>query len=188
MYISKLSSIKVFEEEIANNLEGTVIDIETIGDFCKQFKGDSRECMNHKQIILGYICGPKLCIFCAINEQGIYELSNITNEILSTLQKPFFAFNCSFESSVWFHQIGFKINFEGELQKYKYEKKKDAILSVSIPNYDDPFFDIGLKCIEAWNCGNIRDAIAHNRACLLKEKDLLLKRGFWDSKEVVYID
>lgn len=30
----------------------------------------------------------------------------------------------------------------------------------------------------AWDNGGYNEVIAHNRACLLKERDILLKRGY----------
>jgi hypothetical protein len=177
MNITSQSSIYKLEEENICNIEGTVIDIETIGTFDSRFK-DSRRCHDQKQVILGYINSGKLCIHCANGKQGIAELEEITLDILNGLERPFYAFNCSFEKSVWFHHIGIKIDFDGELQSYKYEKKRDTVAALRIPQYGDPFFDDGLKCIGAWNCGRFEDAIAHNRACLLKERDILIKRSY----------
>lgn len=173
-----ISAVLRHEEDIISNINGTVIDIETIGDFDKRFKGDSREYKNHKQVILGCVNTDKICIYCASGVQGINDLQELTKNILNGLKRPFYAFNCSFESSVWFHHIGVRIDFDGELQRFRFERKKDAVTSLRIPNYNDPFYDDGFKCIEAWNCGNTNHAIAHNRACLLKERDILIKRGY----------
>jgi hypothetical protein len=35
--------------------------------------------------------------------------------------------------------------------------------------------------------GKIKRAIAHNRSCLLKERDILLKRGFRRSEELNFV-
>lgn len=180
-------SINRHEEAINSNIVGTVIDIETIGDFDRQYRGDSRYYKNVKQVILGYINANKLCIYCADGTQGISELQEVTKEILESLERPFYAFNCGFESSVWFNQIGIKIDFTGELQGFRFEYKKDAVATLKIPNYDDPFFDEGVKCIEAWNDGYYEQAIAHNRACLLKERDILIKRGYRDPEYIEFI-
>ena len=69
------------------------------------------------------------------------------------------------------------IIFDGELQRMKYEKKSDVVRSLGIPNYGDPFYDNGRLCMEAWERGEFKKAIAHNKACLLKERDILLKRS-----------
>ena len=166
-----------YEETLSSRIDGAVIDIETIGDFDKRYKGDSREYKYLKQVILGYIEGNELRILSAKDEQGIIELAELTKEIMQKLKRPYYAFNCAFESCVWFHQIGLKIDFDGELQGRRFERKRDAVACLGISNYDDPFCDDGFKCIKAWSCGNIPHAIAHNRSCLLKERDILLKRG-----------
>ena len=70
------------------------------------------------------------------------------------------------------------VEFHGELNKEKFEAKRIAVQALKIPNYGDPFNDNGKYCMNAWLSGEIDKAIAHNRSCLLKEKDILLKRGF----------
>lgn len=168
--------IKEHLEDIESDFAGTVIDIETIGDFNRQFN-DSRRYMDIKQVIFGYINSKHLRIYCAEGEEGIEELQRKTPEILKNLERPYYAFNCEFESGVWFHHVGVKIDFDGELQAVRFESKKAAVKYLEIPNYDDPFFDIGFECIKAWNTERYNKAVAHNRACLLKERDILLKRG-----------
>lgn len=170
------------KEDIRSNFEGTIIDIETIGEFTKNRSytvfNDSRQCENVQQVILGFINRNELNIFCAKGKEAIEELKSQTEQILNSLERPFYAFNADCESSVWFHHIGIIINFDGELQKIKFESKKNAVADLGIPNYDDPFNDVGRLCMEAWENGKFDKAIAHNRACLLKERDILLKRSF----------
>ena len=162
------------QEDINSDFEGTIIDIETVGDFCNFY--DSRRYKDITQVIFGYINKQHLHIYCAKGAEGITKLQESTKNILDTLERPFYAFNADFESSVWFHQLGKKVVFDGELNKEKYEKKSDAVSNLGIPNYEDPFYDNGLLCKEAWERGEFRKAIAHNKACLLKERDILLKR------------
>ncbi len=164
-------------QSITSDIKGTVIDIETIGSFDKQYRGDSREYRNQRQVIFGCIGDSQLKIYCANGAHGLQQLQEMTKEILDSLKRPFYAFNCSFESGVWFHQIGIEVDFDGELQGTQHESKKNAVASLRIPNYDDPFHDQGALCMNAWNCGNYEQAIAHNRACLLKERDILIYRG-----------
>jgi hypothetical protein len=45
----------------------------------------------------------------------------------------------------------------------------------------------GLQCSEAWKVGQFDKAIAHNRACLLKERDILIKRGCIKPNELKFI-
>ena len=46
----------------------------------------------------------------------------------------------------------------------------------------------GVKCIEEFKRGNIADCLKHNRACLLKERDILFKRGFVDPNKIEFHD
>jgi hypothetical protein len=169
-------TIITFKQDVESNFEGTVIDIETIGNFCSQYH-DSRRCKDIQQVIFGYINNKEIVIFCAKGKQAISELNSQTLQTLEKLERPFFAFNTGFESSVWFHQLNKSWLFDGELQKERYERKADAKIQLGISNYNDPFNDDGKKCVEAWQQGKYDQAIAHNKACLLKERDILIKRG-----------
>ncbi len=176
------------KEDMISDFEGTIIDIETIGEFSnnKLYKiyNDSRQYESMQQVILGFINRQGLRIFCAQCKEAINDLKIITEKIIEKLERPFYAFNTDFENSVWFHQLGKTIIFDGELNKEKYEKKSDAVRSLGIPNYDDPFYDKGFLCMKAWENGEFDAAIAHNRACLLKERDILSKRGFRTPNEL----
>jgi len=178
------------QEDIASDFDGTIIDIETIGEFNNnrlyKIYNDSRQYENIQQVILGFINRHGLRILCAQGKEAINDLKTRTEKIIEKLERPFYAFNADFESSVWFHQLDKKINFDGELQKYKYEAKSDAVKSLGIPNYDDPFDDKGFLCMEAWEKGEFVKAIAHNRACLLKERDILFKRGCRTPNELIF--
>lgn len=176
-----------YEESVISDIQGTVIDIETIGGFDRLHKQDSRQYRELKQVILGYTDRENLHIYCANGFEEINELKEMTANIVESLERPFFAFNCEFESGVWFHHIGIEVIFDGELQRWKYESKKEAVLAERIPNYDDPFFDDGKKCMQAWQDGLFNKAIAHNRACLLKERDLLINRGYRTPNEFQFI-
>jgi hypothetical protein len=179
--------IQEYFEESISDFEGTILDIETIGEFDRLFPYDSRHYRNFKQVIFGCIDKDQLHIYCAQNPEGIEKLKLMTSEIFSVLKRPFYAFNCNFESGVWFHHVGIQINFDGELQGEPFESKKNAILRLKIRNYDDPFYDQGQMCIKAWHTRDFEKAIAHNRACLLKERDILLKRGSCEPDKVLFL-
>jgi len=134
--------------------------------------------MNIVPVIFGYIDSESLQIHCAKKVDSLKQLNKIIDDVLGSLDKPFHAFNSDFERGAFFHSLKKEVTFERELNKEKFEAKRDAVKILKIPQYDDPFNDVGKKCSEAWQCGNIKDAIAHNRSCLLKERDILLKRGF----------
>lgn len=178
------------KQEIASDFKGTIIDIEAIGEFDKTYKNtnDSREYQRFKQVIFGFINRGGLSILCANGEGAICELGERTLAIIETLERPFYAFNTHFESGVLFHQLGEVITFDGELQEYKGEGKANARQRLSIENYDDPFYDVGYSCMQAWLNGQFDEAIAHNRACLLKERDILLKRGPYKPDEMKFAE
>ncbi len=177
------------KEDVSSNFEGTIIDIETVGEFNRPYQGtnDSREYQYIQQVIFGFINKHFLCIFYVREKKEIAELNEKVAEIIKGLERPFYAFHTDFERGVLFHQCGKKIDFDGELNKEKYESKSDAVRNLSIPNYDDPFYDNGYLCLKAWENGEFDRAIAHNRACLLKEKDILIKRGFRKPDELTFI-
>jgi hypothetical protein len=179
--------IQEYNEEAKSDFEGTILDIETIGEFDPSFQYDSRHYRKIKQVVLGYIDKSQLHIYCAKSLEGIEKLSLMTPQIFTGLKRPYYAFNCNFESGVWFHHTGMEINFDGELQGEPFESKKNAILRLKISNYNDPFYDKGLMCIKAWHNSSFDQVIAHNRACLLKERDILLKRGFCEPDKVYFV-
>ncbi len=169
--------IKIFSEEIMSNFEGTIVDLETIGYLDDRYD-DSRRYRNIIPVIFGYMNGDGIRILCAEDRDSTPELGTAIVKVLDSLEKPFYAFNTDFERGVLFNRIGKKVTFEGELNWEKFESKKRAIQLLKIPNYGDPFNDNGLLCSQNWRKGKIDYAILHNRSCLLKERDILLKRGF----------
>jgi len=164
------------KESINSDFKGTIIDIETIGEFDNRYT-DSRRYKEIQAVIFGLLNKHSLHIFCAEGRKAIRELKIKIEAIIDGLERPFYAFNCNFERGVLFYELGKEINFEGELQEER-ESKAKAVRHLDIPNYDDPFYDKGLWCMNAWHNGEFDKAIAHNRACLLKERDILIKRGF----------
>jgi len=178
-----------YKEDISSDFEGTIIDIETVGEFNRHYRGthDSREYQNIQQAIFGFINRQGLHILCAEGMEAISELNKKTEELIDLLQRPFYAFQSEFERGVFFHQLGKTIDFDGELQRYRGESKGNARAELYIPNYDDPFNDVGKLCMQAWLRGEFDKAMAHNRACLLKERDILIKRGFREPAELKFI-
>ena len=174
------------QENISSNFEGTIVDIETIGEFDNRYN-DSREYKYIQQIIFGFINGKGLHIFYVRERKEIAELNEKAAEIINSLERPFYAFNTDFERGVLFYELGREIRFDGELNKERYESKADAVRNLAIPNYGDPFYDKGVLCMQAWKDGRFDRAIAHNRACLLKERDILMKRGFRKPEELKFV-
>ena len=175
-----------YREDIASSFEGTIIDFETVGEFDRRYH-DSRQYQDIEMVIFGYIDNCGLTIACARGTGALDELLERGEGIIDGLERPFYAFNTSFERAVLFNRLGHEVGFGGELQKEPYERKADAVKSLDIPNYDDPYYDKGLPCMLAWRKGDYSQAMAHNRACLLKERDILLKRGFKEPTELKFI-
>jgi len=175
-----MNNDKIIElkEDIISDFDGTIIDIETIGEFDKNplYRFDSRRLKKMQQVIFGYINKNGLVILCAKSREAINELNAASKQILDDLERPFYALNTNFGSGVWFNQLNREIIFDGELQERPYESKREARNILAIPDYGDPFYDNGLECSRAWECTQYDKAIAHNRACLLKERDILLRR------------
>lgn len=168
--------MEIYKERVKSNFDGTVIDIETIGDF-KNSYCDSRRYKEIVPVIFGFIDKNGLKIYCAKTKDSIKKLRDEVISLLPKLKKPFYAFNSDFERGSLFHYLGFPVEFHNELNKEKFESKKSAVSKLKISNYDDPFNDDGLLCKVAWLNGEIDKSIAHNRSCLLKERDILKLRG-----------
>ena len=176
-----------YRETVKSDFQGTIIDVETIGEFVRTYR-NSRRYKAIQLVIFGFVNRNALQIFCAEGEGSINELKEEASKIISGLERPFYAFNSEFERGVLFHNLGMKIDFAGELQRYKFEPKVEVVRELGIPNYDDPFFDNGRLCTDAWRKREFNRAIAHNRACLLKERDILSKRGFRDPDELYFVE
>ena len=169
--------VKTYSEEIEADFEGTIIDLGTIGYFDDRYD-DSRRYRNIIPVIFGYMNRDRIRILCAEDHGSIADLGAEIIKVLGSLEGPFYAFNSDFERGVLFNHLGKKVEFEGELNQEKFESKKRVVQAFRIPNYGDPCNDNGLLCSQHWSKGNIEPAILHNRSCLLKERDILLKRGY----------
>ncbi len=173
------------QEDTSSDFEGTIIDIETVGEFRNQYP-DSRHYKDIQLVIFGFINKHTLHILCAKGMGALNELRERTEKIIDSLERPFYAYNTEFERSVLFYELGKEIDFDRELQEGR-ESKANARRYLGIPNYDDPFYDYGYLCMKAWENGEFDRAIAHNRACLLKERDILIKRGFRTPDELKFV-
>lgn len=68
-------------------------------------------------------------------------------------------------------------DFENELQARAMENKERAVQQLKIPSYNDPYRGKGFRCVDAFVKGDLENIAKHNRACLLKERDILRIRG-----------
>ena len=178
-----------YREDIQSDFDGTIIDIETVGRFDQRYRysNDAREYEYLRQVIFGYMDRRGLTVLYITDSHEITELNERVAKLIDNLQRPLYAFNAAFERAVLFHQLGEELCFDGELQKEKFESKASAVRDLGIPNYDDPFYDKGILCMHAWQRQQFDMAVAHNRACLLKERDILLRRGFREPDELVFV-
>lgn len=172
--------IQEYREGVSSDFTGTIIDIETIGTFNERYRytGDYREYADIQQVIFGLVNNQYLQILYITKKEEIPELNEKVIDIIDKLEKPFYAFNTAFEQNVLSYQLKKAIAFEGELQREKYKSKANAVKELGIINHGDPFNDKGILCMYAWQNGKFEEAVAHNRACLLKERDILLRRGY----------
>ena len=76
-------------------------------------------------------------------EDAIDELIEQSVEIVPSLNEPLFAFQSRFERGVFYHSCGIQVQFNGELNKEIFEWKGNACTELNIPNYDDPFNNVG---------------------------------------------
>lgn len=175
-----------YEEKVDSDFEGTIIDLETIGKF-NSFYSDSRRYVNVKPFIFGFLSSGQLKILYVDKPVKIPLLRDKIMDILGKLERPFYAFNTHFERGVLFNFLSNEIIFERELNSEKYESKKDAVRILKIPNYGDPFNDKGILCMESWLKGDVASSLNHNRSDLLKERDILLIRGFREPDKMKFI-
>jgi hypothetical protein len=169
-------------------LEGTIIDLETIGSLRNEFK-DTRRYEKVKPYIFGYLNGNTIIQKYVEKPDHIPHLVQwIKEAILTTLsQKPLYAFFTEFETGVIYCATGMKINFDREL-KMGSGGKESIVKKFGIRAYDDPFPGTGVKCIDEFKRGNIENCLKHNQACLLKERDILFERGFVDPDKIEFHD
>lgn len=185
--MTPIKSSNIYEkhqEEIETDFEGTIIDIETIGNFGTPSgffpQGQdylSRYC-NMKITTIGILSNDLLQIFIAKNEESMERFQKKVTKEMRGADSPTYAFNKSFEEGCFYWNSGHElVNLDYELQSKVGESKKAVVATLKINNFDDPFYDIGRKCVDAFEAGDLQSIIQHNRACLLKEHQILRKRG-----------
>ena len=171
-----------------NPLDGTIIDLETIGPIRNEFR-DTRRYEKVKPYLFGYLNGNTIVQKYVEKPDHTPQLIHwIKEAIFSNLfQEPLYAFFTEFETGVIYCATGIKVNFDREL-KMGSGGKESIVKRFGIRAYDDPFPGAGIKCIEEFKRGNIENCLKHNKACLLKERDILFKRGFVDPNEIEFHD
>ena len=164
-------------------LEGTIIDLETIGPLYDVLKGTKRY-KEVKPYLSGYLTGNMIVQKYVDKSDHIPALLDFIKETnFGDFQKPLYAFFVEFETGVIYCSTGKRLLFDRELKKGK-GSKEELVKKFGISNYDDPFPGQGIKLIQEFKNGNIEGALRHNRACLLKERDILYRRGYADPPRI----
>ena len=162
---------------------GCIIDFETIGDFIDSEDLTLRH-QNIKPFIIGIYYLSNACMTQYYLKKGTLNKEQLSLALLN-LSEPFYAFSAMFEKSLIQIITGKTFDFR-ELQKpfsvtkTYYEKKQYVCNSQCIPNYDDPYDGDGGLCTTDFEKGEVEKPLAHNRSCLLKERDILYTRGYYE--------
>jgi hypothetical protein len=184
VFIFHIPMVISYTEAVESDFKGTILDIETCGSFHKYYD-DSRNYKEISPVIFGYINSESLVVRCAAWRGSLEKLCDEIRVVVPRLDKPLYAFNSVFERGVLYHSCNLMVNFDGELNLDGKETLRKARLALGIGNYDDPFKDDDAKCTHSWDLecrlglgdSKSRLSIMHNRSSLLKQRDILLKRG-----------
>ena len=175
---------QIRKEQVDCDFEGTIVDLETIGLFTPvssrmlEFGQDFiRKYQKIKVTTVGTLSDGVLQIAIALGLEHLDEFGKKVLSIVSRSDRPLYAFNKPFEEGCLFWISKNVVSFENELQAFPRENKERAIQQLKIPSYNDPYRGQGKKCLDAFNKGDLENIAKHNRACLLKERDILRIRG-----------
>ena len=179
------------KENICNvegeTLEGTIIDLETVGPIHDRFKGTQRY-EEVKPYLFGYLTGNMIVQKYVEKSDHIPALLEFIKETnFADFPKPLYAFFVEFETGVIYCSAGKRLLFDRELKKGK-GSKEELVKKFGIRNYDDPFPGQGIRLIQEFENGNIVDSLRHNKACLSKERDILYRRGYVDPPKIDFHD
>jgi len=175
---------KIRKEPVDCDFEGTIVDFETIGLFTPmpshrlEFGQDFiRKYQKIKVTTVGILSGGVLQIAIALGREHLDMFGKKALSIVSGSDRPLYAFNKPFEEGCLFWISRSMFNFENELQAFAMENKERAVQQLKIPSYNDPYRGQGRRCVDAFIKGDLENIAKHNRACLLKERDILGIRG-----------
>lgn len=168
-------------------VDGTIIDFETVGVFQYEY-GDTRYYEPQKPYIAGFLSGNNVKQYYVekIDHVPVFLEFFSKAKLLDTVKAPKYAFNTSFETGVTYCITGKNVLMDGEFQSREREKKGAVVQKLGIDSYGDPFHDDGYKCMLAFYEGHIDECLTHNLSCLLKERDLLFKRGSFPIRELYF--
>ena len=192
--IEMRSGILTFNSSLRNILDRYKVEYRT-------FKGAVIDLETEERPFLDELCGAaryKNCsVCCGILDKNkveiiakTYNVSDdlfvrVVDEKVKRISHPYYAFNVGCDMALLSKLLGREIRFDRELQKKQYESKRNAVQTLGMPNFDDPFNGDGRLAAKAWTKhvethekGCVENIIAHNCACLLKEYSILVRRGY----------
>jgi hypothetical protein len=159
-------------------VRGTIIDLETIGTIQNKLNGLSKYVLV-RPYLFGYLFEKTMVQKYVEKPDHIPAFIDFLGsmDLFEFSERPFFAYNAEFERGVFYFSTGKTVPFDGDIKKGK-EGKEAVVRRLGIETYGDPFPGAGIKCIEEFEKGNISDCLAHNQACLLKEREILIREGY----------
>lgn len=196
--IEMRSGILTFNSSLRNILErygvgyktfeGVVIDLETDEqDFLDELHGADRY-MNHSAVCCGILDKSKIEIIAKTCDVSDELFVQAVDEKVKRISHPYCAFNVGCDMALLSKLLGREIRFDRELQKElqnRHESKRNAVQTLGIPNFDDPFNGDGRLAAKAWTkhsetheTSYVENIIAHNCACVLTEYSILVRRGY----------
>ena len=164
--------------------KGAVIDLETDErNFLDECHGADRY-KNHCAVCCGILDKNTVEIIAKTCNASDELFVQAVDEKLRRTNHPYYAFNVGCDMALLTKLLGREIRFDRELQN-EYESKRYVVQNLRIPNFDDPFNGWGYLAAKEWtkhletretDC--VKRIIAHNLACVLKEYNILMRRGY----------
>ena len=116
-------------ESLKKGINGTIVDIETIGEFDRQYPSyDLMHYSDLKPTIFGFLTENSLVQFCAEGPDEIAQLIQIIGDTMPKLSEPYYALNCYFERGVLFHVCNLEpefIDVRGDIKGRKWDIREN---------------------------------------------------------------
>ena len=172
--------------------EGAVIDLETEEQpFLDELCGAAR--YRNCSVCCGILDKNKVEIIAKTHNVSDDLFVQAIDEKVKRTNHPYYAFNVGCDMALLSKLLGKEIRFDRELQEKEYERKRDAVRNLGIPNFDDPFNGDGYLAAKAWTkhletheTSYVDNIMAHNCACVLKEYSILVRRGYREIESSSY--
>ncbi len=169
-----------YVENIQTDIVGSILDLETIGEFSRggAVNNAFAEYREIKITTVGVLTRDKIVIRIANGQNALSEFQELAVEMILDTKRPLYAFNKRFEEGCFYWASGGRrLIIEHELQRFPREKKENVVRMLGIDSFGDPYHGEGRRCVVAFAAGDLESIVRHNRSCLLKEAQILKKRG-----------